>query len=116
MKYVLLASIIFATMVFFVPTQVRAVVFGALGGKIISTTTPGVICGGYGPMTTAPVNMGAPGPYYLSPTRLKTPPTNGANFLGTYARTVTYGLCFTESYPPVPYPVFLFTVFGSSKK
>lgn len=91
--------------------------FGPLpfGGKVISSYTPGIACGGTGPVTITPVGFFPPTPYYIAP---GTPAGYGKALpgdwiLGLYSPTAL-PTCFTTSFPPLPFPALPVLLYGVS--
>ena len=83
------------------------------GGRVISSTMPGVTCPGTGPVTIQPAGTSLSSPYFF-PVGLKTPPTAGRWVLGNHLLTPT-PVCVTNTVPPVPYPAFMVTLYGISR-
>jgi hypothetical protein len=87
----------------------------SFGGKIISTEQPGVLCAAqYGVITIRPIGgLFPPTPYVIEATRKTVSP--GGWILGLYNPALVPGPCYTDSFPPVPYPTFNIIKFGTSK-
>ncbi len=83
------------------------------GGKVTATIQPGITCAAqYGVMTITPVGLFPPTPYVIPATTQSV--SVGSWILGLYNPTITPGLCYTDSVPPVPYPTFSIIRFGAS--
>ncbi len=103
---------------FFLISQGAFAAFGTIrsfGGKVTSTTLPGVTCAAqYGIVTITPVGgIFPPTPYVILATTKTIGP--GKWILGLYNSILTPGPCYTDSPPPVPVPTFNIIKFGASK-
>src|SRR5690242_20204364 len=73
------------------------------GGRILTTTQPGVTCAAqYGVMSITPIGGIFPPTPYVIPETTKTV-SPGKLILGLYNSVLAPGLCYTDSAPPVPY-------------
>lgn len=87
-------------------------IFMPFGGKIVSMTTPGIVCPGAGPGIIAPYNVAPPTPYYVAP---GTPSgyglfPNGAYVLGAYSTTML-PVCVTAAGTPyVVFPIIMYSI------
>ena len=90
--------------------------FRSFGGKVTSTTMPGVTCAAqYGVITITPFGgIFPPTPYVILATSKTVSP--GKWILGLYNSVIAPGPCYTDSTPPVPYPTFDIFKFGVSKR
>ncbi len=85
------------------------------GGKIVSSTLPGISCPGTGPVTIVPVSPLFPVTnYYIAP---GVPSgygkaTDGSWVIGLYFNR--FPLCWTDSTPPTPYSVHPVIMYGTS--
>jgi hypothetical protein len=90
-----------------------------IGGKIISTTTPGVTCAGYNtsPATFQPVTMSAPGPYLFQLTAQRYDygiVQPNVWFLGLMSPILDTVSCYTDSAPPLVFSTIPIQMFGTS--
>ena len=110
--------LLFILSTFILTSQTSFAALGTLrsfGGKVTTTTQPGVTCAArYGIMTIAPVGGFFPPTPYVIPATTKTV-TSGSWILGLYNSVLTPGLCYTDDPIPVPIPTFTIIKFGASK-
>ncbi|MCU0660113.1 MAG: hypothetical protein MUD00_00660 [Candidatus Pacebacteria bacterium] len=86
----------------------------SFGGRVISTTTPGITCGAqYGMMSIQPVGVFPATGYTITATTQSVNP--GGWILGLYNATPTTGICYTNTAPPIPVPSFNILKFSTSK-
>lgn len=88
----------------------------SFGGKVTSTTFPGVTCAAqYGVITITPIGgIFPPTPYVILATAKTV--SAGKWILGLYNSVLTPGPCYTDSTPPLPYPTFNIVKFGASRR
>ncbi|MGC9046605.1 MAG: hypothetical protein ACP5IC_00580 [Minisyncoccia bacterium] len=90
-----------------------------LFGIEINLLQAGITCTGEGPyfiIPADPVNIPI-GPYLIVPGMTKEygsgKPSVSSHILGLYFPVMITGLCWTNSAPPAPIPVFVITMYGT---
>jgi len=87
------------------------------GGKVVTMVTPPIVCPGQGIITITPAGTYPTTPYVIPLVSVAfrnytALPTSW--ILGIYEPVMTPGICWIPGYPPITYPVFPITMYGTS--